>query len=179
MKREAPSGIEDPSRAGLSARTRHRCKTVKEVLIWKGAQDPKAGPGSRAKIAKNSSERLFGNGDLIRQEASGWSDGSPTTRGSSRRDTCSLLDGERPKGGRQAGLPRRHARVMGPGGAPASRSTSSASWQALRALPRRQPWSPHATASQPGENREQKHARRHIPFSSRRQRAKALFYLIG
>lgn len=113
MKRHAPSGTEAPSGAGLSARTRHRCKTVKEVLIWKGAQDPKAGPGSSAKIAKNSTESLFGNGDLLRQEASGWSAGSPATRGSSlgTRVLRSTGRGRRVGGGRAASEARSRHRA--------------------------------------------------------------------
>lgn len=89
--------------------------------MGKGAQNPKADPGSRAKPLRNSSERLSRNGDLIRQEASGWSNRSPTTSGSSHRDTCSLLK-EEAEGWAAAGLPRRHVRVIR---APAARQLSA------------------------------------------------------
>lgn len=157
MKRGAPSGTEAPSGAGLSARTRHRCKTGEEVRIWKGAQDPKAGPGSSAKIAKNSSGSLLGNGDLIRREASGGSAGSPATR-----DACSPLHRERPEGGRRQGCLGGTLASSRPGGAPASRRTSSAGHRVLTRL-----------------RPKQESTGRSSTFSARGQRAKALFYLIG
>lgn len=146
---------------------------MKEVLIWKSAQNPKASPGSRAKILQNSSEKNFSEmvTSPVRRHLAGVTGAQLQL---ARAIRTRVLDSrKRPKSGRRQGCLGGMLTSSGP------RLRSSFPLHLLRKLA----GSPRAAALPviessrdcvlSGREEGAEGPLRHIPFSSRRQLAKA------